>query len=143
MIGTSLMHWIKFCFVFMGVSGDSQLDSCPDSTSHALILCDLASVFFISVRRKEKYGRLMRLPSHKENGLVNQVKPLGVVHTLTTRINNNLKHPLKIFSRVQNVTVVREVLCKDIAISCPYYNLGIGHAVQCGLSGGNTAYCLR
>ena len=26
----------------------------------------------------------------------------------------------------QNVTAVREVLCKDITISCPYYNLGIG-----------------
>ena len=27
---------------------------------------------------------------------------------------------------MQNVTAVKEVLCKDIAISCPYYNLGIG-----------------
>ena len=26
---------------------------------------------------------------------------------------------------MQNVTAVREVLCKDIAISRPYYNLGI------------------
>ena len=26
---------------------------------------------------------------------------------------------------MQNVTAVKEVVCKDIAISCPYYNLGI------------------
>ena len=26
------------------------------------------------------------LPSHRENGLVNQVNPLGVVHTLMTRV---------------------------------------------------------
>ena len=31
----------------------------------------------------------------------------------------------KIFGRMQNVTAVKEVLCKDIAILCPYYNLGI------------------
>ena len=27
---------------------------------------------------------------------------------------------------MQNVTAVREVICKDIDVSCPYYNLGIG-----------------
>ena len=69
----------------------------------------------------------MRLLSHRENGLVNQVNPLGVVHTLTTSNDqNNLQNThSKIFGRMQNVTTVREVLCEDITISCPYYNLGI------------------
>ena len=48
--------------------------------------------FFISVRRKEKYSWLVRLPSHKENGLVNQVNLLGVAHTLTTSNDQNNLH---------------------------------------------------
>ena len=45
-----------------------------------------AVFFFISVGRKEKYGWLVRLASHKENGLVNQVNLLGVAHTFTTNL---------------------------------------------------------
>ena len=39
---TSLMRCIKLCFVFMGVSGDSQLGSCPDPTL-TLVLCSLVN----------------------------------------------------------------------------------------------------
>ena len=53
MIGTSLMHCIKFCFVFIGVSGDSQLDSCPDPTL-TLVLGGLANQRIYFVRRNEK-----------------------------------------------------------------------------------------
>ena len=89
-----------------------------------------AVFFFISIRSK-KIWLARETTLTQGNGLVNQVNPLGVVHTLTMTKTICTNTHSKIFGRIQNVTAVREVLCKDITISCPYYNLGIGPQTTC------------